>query len=83
MFGEQRQLSGEVLADGETGDEVDVEEYGILVKWRQPVYKDWLLGELSAGHYWERESLAADREGKWALGVGLQMNFWFLSRICG
>lgn len=75
MFGEQRQLSGEVLADGETGDEVDVEEYGVLLKWRQPVYKDWLLGELSAGHYWVRESLAADREGKWALGVGLQMNF--------
>ena len=75
MFGQQKQLSGEVLADGETGDEVDVEEYGVLMKWRQPVYKDWLLGELSTGHYWERESLAAGREGKWALGVGLQMNF--------
>ena len=75
MFGEQRQLSGEVLADGETGDEVDVEEYGILVKWRQPVYKDWLIGELTGGHYWEREKLAAEREGKWALGVGVQMNF--------
>ena len=74
-FGEQRQLSGEVLADGETGDEVDVEEYGVLMKWRQPVYKDWLIGELTGGHYWEREKLAAEREGKWALGVGVQMNF--------
>ena len=74
-FGDQKELSGEVLADGETGKDVDVEEYGVLMKWRQPVYRDWLLGELSAGHYWEREHIEDERQSKWALGVGLQMNF--------
>ncbi len=75
VFAKQRLLSGEILADGETGKDVAVQEYGILVKWRQPVYRDWLLGELSLGHYWEREDAASQREAKWALGMGVQMNF--------
>jgi hypothetical protein len=74
-FGELSLLSGELIADGETGNEVDIEEYGVLVKWRQPLYRDWLFVEFSTGHYWVREKLADDREGKWALGVGVQMNF--------
>lgn len=75
LFGEHTLFSGELLADGETGKEVAVQEYGVLVKWRQPVYRDWLLGEFSVGHYWEREDVDSEREGKWALGVGVQMNF--------
>jgi hypothetical protein len=75
LFGELSLLSGELIANGETGSEVDVEEYGVLVKWRQPLYRNWLFGEFSTGHYWVREKLADDREGKWALGVGVQMNF--------
>lgn len=74
-FGGQRQLSGEILADGETGKEVDVDEYGVLLKWQQPVYQDWLIGEITTGHYWERESIRHEREGKWAVGLGLQMHF--------
>ncbi|NLZ16468.1 MAG: hypothetical protein GX087_01870 [Desulfobulbaceae bacterium] len=74
-FGEQRQLSGELLVDGETGKDVDIDEYGVLLKWQQPVYRDWLIGEITTGHYWERESIEHEREGKWAVGLGLQMHF--------
>lgn len=74
-FEGNRQLSGEFLLDGETGAPVAVADYGILMKWRQPVWREWLFGEVTAGHYWHREKPEADRESQWAFGLGLQMNF--------
>lgn len=70
-----RQLTGELMIDGATGNDVDIREYGFTVKWRQPVYKDWLFGEISAGYYWEKERRGGDRSGEMAIGLGLQMDF--------
>ena len=45
------------------------------VKWEQPVYRNWLLLELLAGHFWPRPDVLLARDGVWALGARLQMRF--------
>ena len=74
-FDVNRQLSLEILANGDTGDVVNGREYGVLTQWRQPLYHDWFFGEASVGYYWEREEIEDAREGKWALGFGVEMLF--------
>ena len=59
---------------GETGAEENVDEYGVRMKWTQPVYREWLIGEFIVGHYWpQRED--RERERAWAMGVNLEMRF--------
>ena len=74
-FGFQRRLSLEALINGETGGEAEVSEYGVRTRWEQPVYKDWLLGELILGYFWPRKDSVTERGQSWAIGAGLQMRF--------
>lgn len=73
-FGDDRVLSGEMLVTGETGAKENVDEYGVRLKWTQPVYRDWLIGELIVGHYWPQR-VDREREQSWALGANLEMRF--------
>jgi hypothetical protein len=73
-FGDDRILSGEMVVTGETGAKENVDEYGVRMKWTQPVYREWLIGEFIVGHYWpQRED--RERERAWAMGVNLEMRF--------
>ena len=73
-FGDDRVLSGEWVVTGETGAQEEVDEYGVRMKWTQPVYREWLIGEFIVGHYWpQRED--RERERAWAAGVNLEMRF--------
>lgn len=74
-FGDLRQVALETLVNGETGSPVRVAEYGLRATYRQPVYKDWLLGELIVGHFWPKESVDAERERSWAAGAGVEIRF--------
>lgn len=74
-FGDDRVLSGEALVTGETGDQADVGEYGLRLKWVQPLHRDWLLGELIVGHFWPRHEGDTERGRSWAVGVGVEMRF--------
>jgi hypothetical protein len=74
-FGPLTSLSTEVLINGETGTDVDVSEYGLRVIWRQPVYRDWLLGEFTVGHFWDRDDVQSPRTPVWAFGVAVEMRF--------
>ncbi len=74
-FSGQRELSGEVIVNGETGGGVGVKEYGVRATWEQPIYKDWLIGEVIVGHYWPHHEGRPDREQAWALGLGVEMRF--------
>ncbi|MCX7935840.1 MAG: family 78 glycoside hydrolase catalytic domain, partial [Planctomycetota bacterium] len=33
----------------------------LRLRWRQPVYRDWLIGEFTLGHFWPRADAAAPR----------------------
>lgn len=74
-FGQLRLLSLEALINGETGRPVDVTEYGIRTRWEQPIYRDWLLGEVIVGHFWPRKDAVTERGRSWAVGLGVQMRF--------
>lgn len=74
-FGDQRLLSFEALVNGVEGAEVPVSDFGLQVKWQQPVHKDQLIGELILGHFWPRENLQSPRGSAWALGGSLTLRF--------
>ncbi|AHE98927.1 hypothetical protein [Thioalkalivibrio paradoxus] len=74
-FPEQRELSFDLLANGETGYDVSVREYGVRGIYRRPVYRDWLLGEVIVGYFWPREDDDPDRREAWAVGLAAEMRF--------
>jgi len=74
-FGNERVLGLEALMNGVGGAEVPVADYGVQVKWDQPVYKRALYGEVVVGHFWPRPTQASPREGVWALGGVITLRF--------
>lgn len=74
-FGQHRLLSLEALASGIQGADVPVSDYGLQLKWEQPVYQDWLIGELILGHFWPRPNALVERDRAWAVGGSLKMKF--------
>lgn len=74
-LGQQRLLSLEALASGKQGSGVGVSDYGLQTKWEQPVYRDWLLGEILVGHFWPRKDALSERRRAWAVGGSLMMRF--------
>lgn len=74
-FGHQRQLSTQALFRGHEGGGVNIEEYGMRLGWAQPLHEDWLLGEVSLGHFRERPGALDKRRGAWALGLNLRITF--------
>jgi len=74
-LGGQRLLSFEALASGEQRPHLGLSDLGVQAKWEQPVYKNWLLGEVVVGHFWPRKDPLTPRGKAWALGAGLKMQF--------
>jgi hypothetical protein len=76
-LGPQRVLALEGLVSGnETrGTGVGMSDLGLLLRWQQPIYKQWLLGEVVAGHFWPRPDANSPRQRAWALGINTQMRF--------
>ena len=74
-FGPQMLLSLELpfSGTGTRGTGVGMSDRGVLGKWQQPIYKDWLLGELAVGHFWLRPDALSPRGRAWALGYNLRM----------
>lgn len=72
-FGAQKLLSLELLTNGAQGSGVLLTDYGVQSRWEQPVYKDWLIGEVLLGHFWPRADRDSARGRAWALSVGLKM----------
>ena len=74
-YGDDRLLSTELVITGETGSRHDVGEYGVRLKWQQPVLRRWRIGELIVGHYWPQDEENEERDRSWALGAGVEMRF--------
>lgn len=75
LMGPDRVLSLEALALGRQGSGVDLTDYGLRVRWQQPVHEDWLVGDLIVGQFWPRPDAASVRTRAWAVGAGLMMKF--------
>ncbi len=74
-FSRQRELSLEALVGGETGASVAVRQYGLRSTWSQPLYRDWLIGELIAGYFRPRSDDDSERRSVWAVGLELELLF--------
>ena len=76
-FGAQQVLGLELLLNGRARAGVDAgfSDRGVLLRWEQPVYKQWLLAEVVAGHFWPRRAADAVRDKAWAVGAGLKLHF--------
>ncbi|MBI3156134.1 MAG: hypothetical protein HYZ20_12070 [Burkholderiales bacterium] len=75
LIGADRVLSLEALALGRQGSGVGLTDYGLRVRWQQPVYKDWLVGDVIVGQFWPRPDADSVRARAWAVGAGLMMKF--------
>lgn len=76
-FGWQRQLALEFIISGTgtRGTGVGASDYGVLLKWEQPLHKNWLFGEVVGGHFWPRVDALSERGKTWAAGGSLKMRF--------
>lgn len=74
-MGQQRLLSFEAVANREASADPVTTDRGLQMRWEQPVYRDWLQGELLVGHFWPRRDPHAPRGRAWALGTGVKMQF--------
>lgn len=77
LLGGQCLLSLEALfsGTGTHGEGVGASDRGLLVKWEQPVYQDWLFAEIVGGHFWPRRDATSERSQAWAVGGTLKMRF--------
>jgi hypothetical protein len=74
-LGQRRLLSLEVFANGTgtDGTGVGASDIGTLVRWEQPVYRNWLFVEFVGGHFWPRPDAFSGRGRAWAAGANLKM----------
>lgn len=66
-------LTLETLIEGSQDD--GITRYGLQCRWQQPVYKDWLIGEIGVGHFWQYETATTDRERRWAAAANIKLLF--------
>jgi hypothetical protein len=74
-MGEQRLLSLELLASSKQNTGLALTDYGVQVRWEQPVFHDRLIGEFIFGHFWPQSLEPTARTTAWAVGTGVKMRF--------
>ena len=74
-MGLPRQLSLELLASAKQNSGLSLTDYGLQMRWEQPVLNNRLIGELIFGHFWPQSLVPGDRSTAWAVGTGLKMKF--------
>ncbi|MEM9556851.1 MAG: hypothetical protein AAGC60_21505 [Acidobacteriota bacterium] len=72
---QRRALAYTIGWDGETDAPVTVEEYGLQVRYRQAVMREWFFLELRSGLEWKRKAHDAPRERAVGIGIGFEMYF--------
>jgi hypothetical protein len=64
-----------VFGTGETDYEVPIRDYGIELRYRRQVSRDWLFVELLTYLNWPRDFLIEERESSVGLGIEFEMQF--------
>jgi hypothetical protein len=74
-MGQQRLLSLELLASAKQNTGLRLTDYGVQMRWEQPVLHNRLMGELVFGRFWPQSLVPGDRSTAWAVGTGVKMKF--------
>ena len=69
-----RSVGMELLTEGR-GNRRDLVEYGVRASWSQPLYRDWLIGKVTLGHFWPKDEAHQPRQRAWAVGAHVDMHF--------
>lgn len=75
LMGEQRLLSVEVLLSAKQNAAPGLADYGLQMRWEQPVLRNKLMGEVVLGHFWPQSENGMGRSTAWAVGTGIKMKF--------
>ncbi len=68
-------LSYRVYATGETDNEVELQDYGLELRYRRRFLREWLFLELSTGVSWPKEFIFEERDENPGVGIELEMQF--------
>jgi hypothetical protein len=74
-MGPQRLLSLELLASAKQNTGLPLTDYGVQMRWEQPVVHNRLIGEIVFGHFWPKSLDPGARSTAWAVGTGVKMRF--------
>jgi len=70
-----RAFSYSIFAFGEGGADVQLQNYGLELRYRQRLAREWLFIQLSTGLSWPRELLEEERQSNFGVGVMFEMQF--------
>jgi len=70
-----RALSYSIFALGQGGADVQLQNYGLELRYRQRVAREWFFIQLSTGLSWPRELLEEARESNVGVGIMFEMQF--------
>ena len=68
-------LSYSIFALGEGGADVQLQNYGLELRYRQRLAREWFFIQLSTGVSWPRVLLEEERQSNFAVGVMFEMQF--------
>lgn len=68
-------LSYSIFATGETDDEVPLQNYGVELRYRRQVAREWFFIVFSLKLDWPREFLIEEREESFGAGIEFEMQF--------
>ena len=68
-------LSYKLFASGETDNDVELQDYGIELRYRKRVSRDFLFMEVSTSLSWPRYLLEEIRESNFGVGLAFEMQF--------
>lgn len=68
-------LAYRLFAIGETGSEVELQDYGLELRFRRRIMREWLFLELATSLSWPREFLTERRESNLGVAVEIEMQF--------
>lgn len=73
--GKPRGIAYQLLANGETAEDVPLREYGFLAVYREQMWREWFFTEASLGYSWIREELDEARAGGITVGFVFEIRF--------
>lgn len=75
LYAAEKAVAAELLFQGETGKEVELQNVGLRFIHRQEWLREWLFLEVWGGTHWPREELAEHRHFRWMFG--LEFTMWY------
>lgn len=74
-LGNRRAVQAQFTMNGDTGEPVDVANYGVRVSYRQSIGRPWLIGEAYIGHDFPKVAPGIDRLSQNFVGLKLELQF--------